>query len=165
MGSVSNPGRLASHSAPCLWPGKAVEDGSKPWDPAPKWETRKRLLAPGFGSAHLWRLWPLGEWIIGQKVFLSISPLLCISDFPIKIDKPLKGSLTVQKKQNWSEILCIFVFVKSTVFNYCKISITLVPLETWIPSSTRRKTLSEVFLRSNNKQTLHFDTTVKDFSQ
>ena len=31
--------------APCLWPRKAVEDGPKLWDPAPAWETRKRLLA------------------------------------------------------------------------------------------------------------------------
>ena len=27
------------------WPGKAVEDSPKLWDPAPAWETLKRLLA------------------------------------------------------------------------------------------------------------------------
>ncbi|XP_058535116.1 chromatin modification-related protein MEAF6 isoform X1 [Ochotona princeps] len=46
---------------PCLWPGKAVEDGPKPWDPEPTRETWKNLLAPGFGSAQLWPLRPLGE--------------------------------------------------------------------------------------------------------
>lgn len=31
--------------APSLWPGEAVEDdGPKHWDPAPVWETMKRLL-------------------------------------------------------------------------------------------------------------------------
>ena len=39
------PGSPASHPAPCLWPGKAAEDGPKLWDPAPVWETQKRLLA------------------------------------------------------------------------------------------------------------------------
>ena len=34
-----------SYLAPCLWPGKAVEDGPKLWNPAPVWETQKRLLA------------------------------------------------------------------------------------------------------------------------
>ena len=28
-----------------LWPRKEVEDGLKLWDPAPTWETQKRLLA------------------------------------------------------------------------------------------------------------------------
>ena len=45
MGAGSNPGSPASLPAPCLWPGKADEDGPKLWDPAPAWETRKRLLA------------------------------------------------------------------------------------------------------------------------
>ena len=45
MGASSNPGGPASLPAPCLWPGKAVEDNPKLWDPAPVWETRKRLLA------------------------------------------------------------------------------------------------------------------------
>ena len=33
------PGCSASHPAPCLWPGRAVEDGPKPWDLQPTWET------------------------------------------------------------------------------------------------------------------------------
>ena len=45
MGAGSNPGSPASLPAPCLWLGKAVEDGPKLWDPAPAWETRKSLLA------------------------------------------------------------------------------------------------------------------------
>ena len=35
------PGCPTSLPAPCLWPGKAVEDSPKLWDPAPTWETRK----------------------------------------------------------------------------------------------------------------------------
>ena len=31
-GTGSSPGSPASHPAPCLWPGKAVEDGPKLWD-------------------------------------------------------------------------------------------------------------------------------------
>ena len=34
MDAGSNPGSSASHPALCLWPGKAVKDGPKPWDPA-----------------------------------------------------------------------------------------------------------------------------------
>ena len=49
MDAGSNSGSPASHLAPCLWPGKAVKDGPKPWEPAPVQETRKKLLAPGFG--------------------------------------------------------------------------------------------------------------------
>ena len=51
MDTSSNPSGPASHPAPCLWPGKAVEDGPKLWDPAPTWDTRKKFLDPGFGSA------------------------------------------------------------------------------------------------------------------
>ena len=61
MGTGSNPGTPASNPDPCLWPGKAAEDGLKPWDPAPTWETWKKLLAPGLGMAQLWQLWSLGE--------------------------------------------------------------------------------------------------------
>ncbi|XP_058517282.1 urotensin-2B isoform X2 [Ochotona princeps] len=47
--------------APCVWPGKAVEDSQKPWDPAPAWETWRKFLAPGFGSAQHRQLWSPGE--------------------------------------------------------------------------------------------------------
>ena len=52
MGAGSSPCSPASHPASCLWPGKAIEDGPKPWDPAPTWETQKNLQAPGFGSTQ-----------------------------------------------------------------------------------------------------------------
>ena len=61
MGASSNPGSPASLPASCLWPEKAVEDSPKLWDPAPAWETRKRLLAPGFRLVQLRPWWPLGK--------------------------------------------------------------------------------------------------------
>ena len=43
---------LGSLPAPCLWPGKAVEDGPKLWEPAPTWETgRGSWLRIGIASA------------------------------------------------------------------------------------------------------------------
>ena len=45
MGTGSNGGSPASLPAPYLWPGKAGEDSPKLWEPAPAWETQKRLLA------------------------------------------------------------------------------------------------------------------------
>ena len=65
MGASSNPGSPTSLLAPCLWPGKAVQDGPKLWDPAPAWETRKRLLASDRHSIGPLR--SLGEWIIGGR--------------------------------------------------------------------------------------------------
>ena len=52
MGTGSNPSSSTSQPAPCLWSEKVVKNGPKLWDPAPMWETRKRFLAPGFGSAQ-----------------------------------------------------------------------------------------------------------------
>ncbi|XP_069908059.1 polycomb group protein ASXL1 isoform X7 [Oryctolagus cuniculus] len=52
---------LQFQSSSLLWPGKAVEDGPSAWAPAPTWETQRKLLAPGFGSAQLWPLRPSGE--------------------------------------------------------------------------------------------------------
>ena len=48
MGAGSNPDIPAYHPAPCLWPGRAVEDGPKPCFSVPAWETQKMLLTPGF---------------------------------------------------------------------------------------------------------------------
>ena len=56
---------------------------------APMWEIRKKFLAAGFELAQLQPLRPLGEWVTGRKIFLSVSPPLCISDFAIKINKSL----------------------------------------------------------------------------
>ncbi|XP_062064518.1 aminopeptidase O isoform X5 [Lepus europaeus] len=52
---------LSERCSSLLWPGKTVEDGPSPWPPAPMWETWKKPLAPGFGSAQLWPLQPFGE--------------------------------------------------------------------------------------------------------
>ena len=49
MGAGSNPGSPTSLPAPCLWPGKAVKDGPRLWDPASAWENPEE--APGFGPA------------------------------------------------------------------------------------------------------------------
>ena len=43
---------LLFQSSSLLWPRKAVEDGPSAWAPAPTWETRRKHLAPGFGSAR-----------------------------------------------------------------------------------------------------------------
>ena len=45
-------------------------DSPKRWDSASVWETRKRFLVPGYKWAHHRSLRSLGEWIIGQKIFL-----------------------------------------------------------------------------------------------
>ena len=42
-GAGSNPCSSTFHPAPCLWPGKAVENSPKPWDPAPVWDTQRKL--------------------------------------------------------------------------------------------------------------------------
>ena len=34
MGTGPYPSCSTAHPAPCLWPGKAVQDDPKPWDPA-----------------------------------------------------------------------------------------------------------------------------------
>ena len=65
------PGSPASLSAPCLWPGKAVEDSPELWDPVPRWETRKRLLASDRHS--MGRCAPLGsESSDGRSSSLSL---------------------------------------------------------------------------------------------
>ena len=56
-----SPDEPASHSTLCLWPGKAADDSTKFWDPAPMWETQKRLWAPGFRSVQLRHLQSLGD--------------------------------------------------------------------------------------------------------
>ena len=62
MAVSSNPGGHSSHPAPCLWPGKAVEESPKPWDLVPVWETWMKIQAPAFGSNQLLLL---GELING----------------------------------------------------------------------------------------------------
>ena len=88
MSDSLHPGGLTSYPTSCFWPGKAVEDGPEPWDHAPMWETQRRLLASdwlSFGCcSHLGN-----ESADGRSS--SVSPPLCGSDFPIKINKSLKN--------------------------------------------------------------------------
>ena len=77
MGAGSNPCSPASLPAPCLWPGKAVKNGPRLWDPAPAWETQKRLLASDWHS--IGRCTHLGSESSDEDL------PLCISAFPIKI--------------------------------------------------------------------------------
>ena len=57
MGASSIPAAPLPFQLPACGPGKAVEDGPRLWDPAPAWETWKRLLASDWNSigrcAHL----------------------------------------------------------------------------------------------------------------
>ena len=79
MGINSCPGFTTSHPVPCLWPGKAVEDGPKPWDPAPTWETQKRLLVLG---SWLWigrALAIVATWGVNQQ----------LEDFPLCLSSSL----------------------------------------------------------------------------
>ena len=74
MGAGSNPGSPTSLPAPCLWPGKAVKDGPKLWDPAPAWETRRRLLASDRHSIGPLRLtWGVNHRM--EDLLLSLSSL------------------------------------------------------------------------------------------
>ena len=77
IGANSNFSSCTSHPAPCLWPGKEVEDGPMPWGSAPVWETQKKFLVPSFGLVQHHLLRSLGESIIRQKIFLSVSPPFC----------------------------------------------------------------------------------------
>ena len=85
MDTGYNPSSAASHPAPCLWPGKAVKDSPKPWDPAPTvWETWKSSwlrisMAPAFVVTCR---------VKQQTGNISLSLLsLYVSDFAIKINK------------------------------------------------------------------------------
>lgn len=39
MDTGANAEYSTSDAASCLRPGEAEEDGARPWDPAPRWET------------------------------------------------------------------------------------------------------------------------------
>ena len=90
LGISSNLACSTFHSTCCLWSGKMVEDGQKPWDLATAWETQKMLLASGFRSEQLQPLQMFKDWTSRQEIFLSVSPSLCISALPIKINKSFK---------------------------------------------------------------------------
>lgn len=62
-----------SHSAPCLWPRKVVEDVPNPRDPVPAWENWKELLASDWlRSGHCSNL----ESEPGDGRSFTLSPLL-----------------------------------------------------------------------------------------
>ena len=62
LGTGSNLGCSTSHIAPCLWPGKAAEDGPMLWDSAHMWETQKTFLNPGLYRHSTYRpLRSIGE--------------------------------------------------------------------------------------------------------
>ena len=77
MVAGSNPGGPASHPAPCLWPGKAVEDGP---DLGPSTCMRDPEEAPGswfrIGSAlAIAATWGVNPWIEDLPLCLSSSSL------------------------------------------------------------------------------------------
>ena len=87
MGASSNPSSPASLPALCLWPGKAVEDSPKLWDPAPTWETWKRLLASGIALAVAL------TWGVNHR---AEDLPLCLSSLYIRISN--KNKINLKKK-------------------------------------------------------------------
>ena len=77
MGAGSKPGSgPGSHPAPCLWPGKAVEDGPRAWDPAPVWKTWEEAL--GFwlqisAVPAVVATWGVNHWMEDLPLCLSSS--------------------------------------------------------------------------------------------
>lgn len=65
------------------------------WDVAPTWETRKKRLAPSFGSAQFRLLRPRGVWTKRKKIFVSYSVYKSV--FPIEIKSFLKRKPVFQE--------------------------------------------------------------------
>ena len=78
--------------------GKQSRTAQKLWEPAPAWETRKRLLASDRHSIGPLR--SLGEWIIGRKIFLSVSPLSVYPPFQWKNNK---NKSLKKKSPGWTD--------------------------------------------------------------
>ena len=96
MGADSNPSSPASHPAPSLWSGKAVEEGPKPWNPAPTWETwRSSWLLALTGAA----LAVVVTWGVNHRTedLPPVSFPFCISDFVIEKNTSLKKKKTFVK--------------------------------------------------------------------
>lgn len=67
---------LCIHSHSCMWPGRAMQDGPKPWIPEPGWVTKKGswvLISDRLSSAHYNQLWGKPAALI---IFLLVSPSL-----------------------------------------------------------------------------------------
>ena len=85
---VTNPCPVGPffHPAPCFWPGRAVQDDARPWDPILAWETWKKFLAPGFGSAASTTVATWGG--TEQTDDLSVSPPpVCVSHLQMETNK------------------------------------------------------------------------------
>lgn len=67
IGASSGPGFFTSCPAPCCWPGKAVEDDTRPWVPGFTWESWKKQVVSGFRWAQLRLLWPFGGMKQGME--------------------------------------------------------------------------------------------------
>ena len=80
MDAGSNPSSPASHLAPCLWTGKAVEYSPKPWDPAPTWETWKTILASDWLSTSHCGAWGVHHGTEDLPLYLSSSLYICLSN-------------------------------------------------------------------------------------
>lgn len=53
----------------CLQPGKAEEDGSSTWDPAPTWEMWRKLLAPGLDQLNFGHSSHFGSETLSGRLF------------------------------------------------------------------------------------------------
>lgn len=85
-----------------------MEDGPRPWEPTPAWETQKKLLSPGFGSTQHRQLQPLEEWV--RWWYNSLC--LCFPVyFPIKNKEILK-----------SYSFCSYVLKVDRYFNFVYLS-------------------------------------------
>ena len=84
MVSGSNLSCPASIPAPCLWPGKAIDDGPNPWDPAPVWETWKSSWLQIDEAPAIVVTWRVNRQMEDLPLCLSFS--LYIADIAIKIN-------------------------------------------------------------------------------
>ena len=98
MDHSSNSGGPTSHPAPCLWPGKAVQDSPRPWDPVPhgKFERSSGLLASNqCSSGHCGHLG--SESMDGRSSSLSLLLSVClILQYTLKKKKKKK-----KKNRSW----------------------------------------------------------------
>ena len=87
MDTGYNPCGPASHPAPCMWPGKAVKDGPKPWNPGPVWETWKSSWLRIGTAPAIVVTYRVKHQTGNISVSLPLSLSLYVSDFEIKINK------------------------------------------------------------------------------
>lgn len=81
VGTSSHPSCYTFHLNPGLWPGRAVQDDPRLLDPVHTWQTPKKFLVPGFGSAYIQPLQPFGSKSldgISLSLLLSVNLLFII---------------------------------------------------------------------------------------